>query len=130
MDLSWSRGIEVRKLSCYLGLGYCILRKVPHEVVGAILNICICYHADVWISFICLCVISGYPARVSQESSHWREWHLHLSKRATVPDVYSGNAVRSPSRSPQSSGSPILAPAFIVCLSLDLDNTYIDHACH
>ena len=32
------RGVEVRKLSCYLGLGYSILRKVPHEVVGAILK--------------------------------------------------------------------------------------------
>ena len=117
------RGIEVWKLSCYLGLGYCILRKVPDEVVGAILNICICYYADVWISFICLCVISGYPAHVSQESSHWCKWQFHLSKCVVVSDLYSGNAVRSPSRSPQSSGSPILAPGFIVCLSLDPDNT-------
>ena len=110
------RDIQVPKLSCYLGLGYCILRKVPRNVVGAILNIC--YYADVWISFIYFCIISDYPARVSKESSP-----LHLSKRDTIPELYSGNGIRPPSRSRLFSGSPILAPTFIVRLSLNLDNT-------
>jgi hypothetical protein len=56
------------KLSRYLGLGYCDLRKVSRNLVDVI-SIVSCY-TGVWIFFIRLRISFDRPTSVSKKSLH------------------------------------------------------------